>query len=340
MQIVQPDDDWLINNIKVGYAKQDYNYPLGRQEFAVTLEFDNQLNVDSKTLDLVSKYRADYTGVHLLHYDYANSDKKDSKSDNDIFWILAFNTETKNLLSGVTGEVVFIYITVGQIINTPTTLFRIQTGHHSYVNITNAGIDDEIVITEISVVKEQEVLPDTILLKYETASTSDKWRAIKGGRVTGISGLEGDGYFNILLSPKTMLINHARFFASLLDKHEKVLRYTSSTETMSALEYTDTQLGHVVEKADLSVANAVPFFKPFIFMFNCIVPVSLSEIMGETPCGYFKFEYNNLILKGFPVDVQGSYVDSEQTVKCIAHVDTPDNIQELLHKRLPNKLYK
>jgi hypothetical protein len=135
-------------------------------------------------------------------------------------------------------------------------------------------------------------------------------------------------------------MRHARFFASILDKHEKILRYTSSTETMSALEYTDTELGQVTEKADLSVTNAAPFFKPLIFEFNCIVPLSLSEIMGETPAGYFTFKYNNHILKGFPIDVQGSYVNSEQTVKCIAHPDTPDNIQEILHKRLPNKLYK
>ncbi|MDR1199085.1 MAG: hypothetical protein LBK94_08780 [Prevotellaceae bacterium] len=43
---------------------------------------------------------------------------------------------------------------------------------------------------------------------------------------------------------------------------------------------------------------------------------------------------------GFPVSIEGGIENSEQTVKCIAHPDTPDNIQELLHKRLPNKLYK
>ncbi|MDR1349009.1 MAG: hypothetical protein LBJ63_11405 [Prevotellaceae bacterium] len=66
----------------------------------------------------------------------------------------------------------------------------------------------------------------------------------------------------------------------------------------------------------------------------------LAEILGDTPCGYFTFEYNNLIIKGFPIAIEGGIENSEQTVKCIAHVDTPDNIQELLHKRLPNKLYK
>jgi biotin carboxyl carrier protein len=333
MQIVQPDDDWLINNIKVGYAKQDYNYPLGRQEFAVTLEFDNQLNVDSKTLDLVSKYRADYTGVHLLHYAYVNSDKKDSKSDNDVFFILAYGTSTKSITAPFDNITIEdILVSVGQNVSKGQPLFVFEV-QKLYNTVT---ADDDCKILSINVNVGDVLSAGSIIL---TVSYND-WTATQGDRVTHIDGLDGGGYFNILLSPKTMLISHARFFASLLDKHAKILRYTSSTETMSALEYTDTELGHVVEKADLSVANAEPFFKPFIFMFNCVVPVSLSEIMGETPCGYFTFEYNNLILKGFPVDIQGSYTNSEQIVKCIAHPATPDNIQEILHKRLPNKLYK
>jgi hypothetical protein len=135
-------------------------------------------------------------------------------------------------------------------------------------------------------------------------------------------------------------MNHARYFASILDKHDKILRYTSSTETMSALEYDDTELGHVVEKADMSVANTEPFFKPILFKFDCIVRKSLPQILGDSPSGYFKFRYNNLDLKGFPIEIEGSLEDSKQTVTCIAHPDTPDDIQEILHKRLPNKLYK
>jgi hypothetical protein len=53
-----------------------------------------------------------------------------------------------------------------------------------------------------------------------------------------------------------------------------------------------------------------------------------------------KLNCKNLTLKGYPIAVQGSYVDSKQMVKCIAHSDTADNIPEILHKRLPNELYK
>jgi hypothetical protein len=95
MQLKPVPDEWLANNINVGYEKQEYDYPLGRQDFACTLEYINELKIPNKKMNLVSKYRADYTGIHLLHYDYVNSDKKDSKSDNDIFWILAFLKDGK-----------------------------------------------------------------------------------------------------------------------------------------------------------------------------------------------------------------------------------------------------
>jgi hypothetical protein len=342
MQIMQLDLEWFTNNIQVGYEKQEYDYTLGRQEFAVTLEFNNDINILQQKLDLVSKYRADYTGVHLLHFDYVNSDKKDSKSDNDVFWILAFKSpiiETKSMLSGITGTVTRVYVSAGQEISgsTLTGLFELYDGTF-YLNISNIGLGD-IKITEVNVSTGQSITPDTILCSY-TPIGQYKYEAKQGDRITNIAGMEDGGYFNILLSPKTMLMNHSRFFASMLDKHEKILRYTSSTETMSALEYDDTTLGHVVEKADLSVVNAVPFFKPIVFEFDALVGNNLPEILGQNPAGYFKFRYNNLELKGFPIEVEGSITRSEQIVKCIAHPDILDNIQEILHKRLPNKLYK
>ncbi|MDR1347698.1 MAG: hypothetical protein LBJ63_04600 [Prevotellaceae bacterium] len=292
---------------------------------------------------MISKYRADFTGVHLLHYDYVNSDKKDSKSDNDVFWILAFKkpiVETQSIFTGITGTVANVYVSAGEeIIDTSKVMFRLYDGFN-YINITNIGLGN-IKIMTVNVSAGQNVNPDNVATYAPIGQY--RYEAISGKDELGftINGLEGGGYFNILLSPKHMLKNHAAFFASILDKHAKILRYTSSTETISDLSITFADATkNVIEKADLSIANAEPFFKPVLFKFDCIVRKSLPQILGDSPSGYFTFRYNNLELKGFPIDVQGSYVDSEQTVKCIAHPDTPNNIQEILHKRLPNKLYK
>ncbi|MDR3140946.1 MAG: hypothetical protein LBU37_04370 [Tannerellaceae bacterium] len=249
------DDNWIFNGVKIGYEKQEYDYPLGRQEFAATLEFTNKLKIPNKVLDLVSKYRADYTGVHLLRYDYVNNDKKDSKSDNDIFWVLTFRKD-------------------------------------------------------------------------------NKWQAITGDYVNVLSGMEGGGYFNILLSPHWCLRRKAAYFSSILDKLPvKELQYTSGTETLSDLTSRFARGVIIKEKSDEIIPDSeYILFKPFTFEFDCIIPRNLAQLLGDSPSGYFRFQYNNIELKGFPIKVKGSYTDSRQTVTCLAHPDTQENIQLLLFK--------
>jgi hypothetical protein len=169
------------------------------------LEFDNKLNVDSKTLDLVSKYRADYTGIHLLHYDYVNSDKKDSKSDNDIFWILAFGKYIpKELpvmgLDGTllgTSTVINIYVTTGQMVQENEKLFELRdntvTAITNFVRATKAGVIKSINVS----VGQSDVTSNTILGTIEY--TEYVWQAIKGDRISNIQGLEGGGYCHVLL---------------------------------------------------------------------------------------------------------------------------------------------
>jgi hypothetical protein len=252
MQLKHVPDEWLANNINVGYEKQEYDYPLGRQDFACTLEYINGLNIPSKKMELVSKYRADYTGVHLLHYDYVNSDKKDSKSDNDIFWILAFHID-------------------------------------------------------------------------------GKWQAIKGAPVM-VSGLEGGGYFNILLSPHWNLRRHKNYIKSILDKHDKLLTRTSSTETQTNMQsiYSGES---ITEKTNENVSSGTVLFKPIIFEFEALIKKNLAEFLGENPDGYVTFNFNGIECKGFPIEIAGSITDSSQKVTCLAHPDTPNDIQQRLFSK-------
>jgi hypothetical protein len=258
MQIKPIPDEWLFNNISVGYEKQEYDYPLGRQDFACILEYANELKIPNKKENWVSKYRADYTGVHLLYYDYVNNDKKDSKSDNDIFWVLAFQKD-------------------------------------------------------------------------------GKWQAIQGEGIS-LSGLEGGGYFNILLSPHRNLLQHRNYLKSILDKHSESLTYTTSTETQTNIR--STYNGKTIrEKDSEDVTSGTVLFKPIIFEFDALIKKNLSEVLGENPDGYVTFKFNGVTCKGFPIEIAGSITDSSQKVTCLAHPDTPNNIQEIMFKRLPNKLY-
>jgi len=263
MQIESVPEDWLYNVIQTGYEKQEYDYPLGRQDFACVLEFNNDMRIPNKKLDFVSKYRADFTGIHLIHYDFVNSPQKDNKNDNDVFLILAFKNQ-------VTGR------------------YEATLGYDTAVN------------------------PET---------------------------MDGGGYFNILLSPHRNLKRHGDFLFSMLWKHSNILRYISSTETMSNMisEYRGDE---VIEKSDLFISSDF-FFKPIVFRFDAVSPVNIVELLGDSPCGYIQFTWNNLELKGFPIEIKGSTSGkSEQKFILVAHPDTPDDIQHKIFWKDPRKLYR
>jgi hypothetical protein len=347
MHVKPIDQDLYKNQIQIGYEKQEYDYPLGRQESAITLEFTDDIKQTQQKLDNVTNYRGDWTGVHLLHFDYINSDKQDSKSDNDVFFILAFSKNIQNQVENIFGydfyplsKITSINCTVGQTVNKGDLLFTANFTDSTrninfYVYAEHSGTITEINIS-VGTFVNRAIILGKINVQYK------QWQAISGALELGftVKGLEGGGYFNILLSPKHLLRNHADFFKSILDRHAKVLRYASSTDSQSALITSYNSGGDLVEKADYEIPEEIqPLFKPILFQFNCQIPQNLPEILGESPAGYLTFKYNGLTIKGFPIDIQGNINKSEQQVTCVAHPDTPDDIQEILFKKLPSKIY-
>ena len=167
---------------------------------------------------------------------------------------------------------------------------------------------------------------------------NERWEAVPGPGVT-VEGLQGGGYFNILLSPARCLTRHHEYTKAILDRLDKKLTFVSSDETMSNMvsHYNgDT----VVEKADIIIPDTViPLFKPLIFEIGCIAPDNLSEMLGESPSGYCSFEYNGYHLKGFPLEVKGETESSGQTIRLIAHPDTPENILQNIFKKRDDRIY-
>jgi hypothetical protein len=82
------EDSVLVNNIKVGYAAQDYDDVNGREEFNNTHEYKAPLTRVSKELDLTAPYRADMYGIEFLRINLEGKTTTDSGSDNDIFMLV------------------------------------------------------------------------------------------------------------------------------------------------------------------------------------------------------------------------------------------------------------
>lgn len=82
---ISPATDFIYNNLKIGYASQDYEDVNGRQEFNNTHEYDLPVTRITKTLELISPYRADCYGIEFTRINLEGKTTTDDKADNDVF---------------------------------------------------------------------------------------------------------------------------------------------------------------------------------------------------------------------------------------------------------------
>jgi hypothetical protein len=82
---VSPATEYIYNSIKIGYAAQDYEDVNGRQEFNNTHEYSAPVTRITKTLELISPYRADCYGIEFTRINLEGKTTTDDKADNDVF---------------------------------------------------------------------------------------------------------------------------------------------------------------------------------------------------------------------------------------------------------------
>lgn len=84
---ISPANDYIYNNLKIGYPAQEYEDVNGRQEFNNTHEYDLPVTRITKTLEMISSYRADCYGIEFTRINLEGKSTTDDKSDNDVFLI-------------------------------------------------------------------------------------------------------------------------------------------------------------------------------------------------------------------------------------------------------------
>lgn len=82
---VSPATDYIYSALKIGYAEQEYENVNGRQEFNNTHEYLLPVTKITKTLELISPYRADCYGIEFTRINLEGKTTTDDKSDNDVF---------------------------------------------------------------------------------------------------------------------------------------------------------------------------------------------------------------------------------------------------------------
>lgn len=82
---ISPAADYIYNSIKIGYAAQEYEDVNGRQEFNNTHEYSTPVTRITKSLDLISLYRADCYGIEFTRINLEGKNTTDDKADNEVF---------------------------------------------------------------------------------------------------------------------------------------------------------------------------------------------------------------------------------------------------------------
>jgi hypothetical protein len=148
-----------------------------------------------------------------------------------------------------------------------------------------------------------------------------------------ISGtINPTGVFNIFLSPKRCLMRHAGYLASILQKQDGEIAFTSIAKQSSSLvSRLAGEAENVDERASIDVAtllaNTQALFSPHVAKFVTKVPNNLGELLGSNPTGYISFSSMGVELKGFILNVTEKPAQKkEQEWELLLHPDTPSNL--------------
>ena len=87
----------VYSNLKIGYNEQEYDSLNGRDEWNFNNEYSTGTDVSDKSIELISKYRADCYGFEFVAQK-RNASSTDDKSDNNVFFVLCQSDGSKLIL--------------------------------------------------------------------------------------------------------------------------------------------------------------------------------------------------------------------------------------------------
>jgi hypothetical protein len=169
---------------------------------------------------------------------------------------------------------------------------------------------------------------DDIFMVELTTPFGIVYNTIRVGWV--MQGTTTQEWKNINLSPHRNLVRHSKFINSfcynIYDLGTTHIPYLSAGKN-EAINETSTQMisGFISEVANLVISNAVAdmLFKPYIIEFDTPVLEDMATLMQTLGKGVVTVNYDDVVLKGFVMDIGSSPIDSkDMTVKILCSPDT------------------
>lgn len=97
--------DVVFASINIGYKKQNYDRPSGRDEFNFNSTYTTGCTYSDKTLSMISPYRADSYGVEFTIRNTSDN-TTDDKADKDLFFIAITEDLTEGVHPDYSGEII------------------------------------------------------------------------------------------------------------------------------------------------------------------------------------------------------------------------------------------
>lgn len=292
----------IFNLITVGYPDQQYDQQNEQYEFNSENTFSTPVTRVQKTLNLISKYRADCFGIEFFRGDLGNTNTTDNKSNNQIFVVEVEDDNTKHLgdftveapTTGVNGAFLF-----GNSYDIYQRYFFVG---RTFSVVGTASNDGTYTITAVVLDLPNDLfvyVAETTVNEISGAKDFTFDILIPKAPDTPLSGVLDDTVYNTGISPKRNLIRNAPYFnGALWATGSEFITFVSSKKS-SALSS-----GGIAENSNELISDLdTGYARPFIFEFDTRVPVDIITSLQNAGKGYIAFTWNGVPLEGYPMEV-------------------------------------
>lgn len=292
---IVPATDLMATSYKFGHKKQDIEDINGKYDPNGNNEFSGPLQRVETTYEMISPFKAGPYEIELMRINYEGKETTDDNSDNDVFVIAGKQQSLSEtlLLSFVTSGG---YIVLpNDIIVAAGTKFRVtgSVSNDGVFDVTNVLYGDT---TQTVYVDQSIVLEFTVSVLFEIIS--GEVYLLDRETYDDIEGVPNDSVYNLkYLTPKTMLLRHKRWLASINDGHgSKKITFSSGKDNKNTGLKTELSGVVIDEDSDERISTfGELLFKPWYFICKSPGPLdpALSEILEENPNRVFRITDEN-----------------------------------------------
>ncbi len=210
----------------------------------------------------------------------------------------------------------------GQVWGLPITSIQKELQWKSPTRADQYGIEQMRVTFNVSktATSDNKSDNDNFMIDCNPINGEGNFTPILGSQLTLVTGLSYPlTAYNLLLSPKHNLLNHAPYLRSILDRLDgRFIEFGSGEKNTDILVVASGQV--VDEDKSIRVGDLQgKYFQPYIYNITCKLPRNAIQLIDSNPFGYITFNWNGTTASGYPLEVPVDLAgNKEQTLKLLA----------------------